>query len=205
MSVFFGCQKKSDLGVGEITQTVNDRTMRMPRMMQEESEDQDSDLSERAGQEQDYQDDADVSCDPNSQAEQCTLIPLYPETCLGCANGEGHRAVNKTAARRIMSPLKDKCMAKMRGFKGPQQGGASDESCKFNSATCSSEGRCVGVTLSQEELKRRHPERFQGQGGQGMGSQQGQGFMGGQGMGRQQGQGFMGQESMMGRGMQSPF
>lgn len=150
-TAFMGCGQKSALL--DKGHTIEERTVRMPKPMPQDQDTDsdaavDSDAMAPAGAE------GDDACDPKGAKDQCMLIPLNPEGCAGCALGEGHRPVNKETAKRIMMPLKDTCMAKMKNFKGPKQGAPSHASCSFNSATCSPEGKCVGVKISEEELRK---------------------------------------------------
>lgn len=154
-TAFMGCAQKS--AFLDKNHAIDERTVRMPKPTQQD-EDMDSDTDAAVDTDSDadapMSAEGDDACDPNGAKDQCMLIPLNPEGCSGCATGEGHRPVNKETAKRIMKPLKDTCMAKMKNFKGPKKGGPSHESCNYNSATCSPEGKCIGVKVSEEELKK---------------------------------------------------
>lgn len=92
----------------------------------------------------------DLSCSNNAD---CGLIPI--SGCLGCANGEGHWAVNKIAAKRIMGSKQNQCLAELKAFKDPQENMKAHESCEqINAANCEN-GLCVGVFLSKEKLEQR--------------------------------------------------
>jgi hypothetical protein len=163
---YIGCDRATQKAA--TIPAVENRSIKMPpKKMAEpsESEDADSDAAPEAvdsDADSDANVDADLSCDPKGGEDQCGLIPVTG--CLGCANGEEMRPVNKEAGRRIMGPKKDQCLPEMKNFKGPKKGAPVHENCKrFNMAKCSAEGICVGVKVSEAELKRRMPKQGQGE------------------------------------------
>lgn len=153
MTVFFGCNQKEVEREASGVQ-VDDRTVRMPPPMRERIASEPADEAPEGTDSSAAGSEDELSCDPNSSDEmQCGLIPV--SGCKGCANGEAHRVVNKATAERVMGPQAETCMKEMKAFKGPK-GNQRDPSCsQFNWAKCSPQGQCVGIMLSEEELKSR--------------------------------------------------
>lgn len=102
-------------------------------------------------------DDADTVCTPG-QDDACVLIPR--DGCFGCMKeGDGHVAVNKEAAKRIMMPRKDECLPQIKDMmKNPEQAQnqkpSNDPSCRYNKAVCSDAGRCELGQMTQEEMQK---------------------------------------------------
>lgn len=117
-----------------------------------------------------------ASCDPKGGEGQCFLMPAAEDDCWGCIQGNPQEVVNKKTRDSEMPKKAKMCKAKVEAFMKKNQGKKpdiknADASCKFNAATCSPQGQCVGVSLSQEELQKRFGGQQGGRGPQGRGPQ----------------------------------
>jgi|SRR5580700_7682670 hypothetical protein len=102
--------------------------------------------------------DEDSKCDPGAK-NQCVIIPATG--CFGCMQkGGASRAVNMEAAKRIMQPMKEKCMKEMQTFKPDKDNMSQDETCRYDKSVCSPEGRCVFANMTEQE-KEAKKKQFQ--------------------------------------------
>lgn len=100
---------------------------------------------------------ASLNCNPNSAKpdQECAVIPK--EGCFGCMKGEPQMIVNAESAKKIMTPRKTMCMAEFKALKSaPARPSVMDPSCNFHVAVCkdmgNGQGKCVGKTLSKDEI-----------------------------------------------------
>lgn len=89
----------------------------------------------------------------------CTVVPTDIQSCAPCHGQNGQRAISIGAARELMAAVKSTCMPVIDKLKKGeiQFQKSSHESCQFNAANCV-QGMCTLVTLTEQELKARHPE-----------------------------------------------